>query len=177
MKHEPITRPETLADIAAWSESLEDFGRNLRDWQHTIQRGGVHSRKAFASRISDAPEKVASQFSDGAVADAMLAAYAEWLADQAGLPRPEWCKDPERSTEVPWFGSPLRGWLVAHSPASFRQRNLFTIPEPVFKPRPGRPPVPAAQKAKKAAERQRAYRQRMKVLIEKGRQVEREKEG
>ena len=67
----------------------------------------------------------------------MLAAYAEWIADQAGISRPAWCADPQRVTERPWFGSPLRGWLLAHTPASFRQRNLFTIPEPVFNLKPG----------------------------------------
>jgi hypothetical protein len=99
----------------------------------------------------------------------MLAAYAEWLADQAGIHRPEWCRDQDRITEIPWFGSPLRGWLISHTPASFRQRNLFTIPEAVFTPRPGRPKVSAAHKARKAAERQRAYRRRIRALVEKAR--------
>lgn len=158
-------RPKTLQDVAESSFCLEEFGRNLRDWQHEIQRGGVHSRKELASRMNPVPPRLAGQFEDAEIADAMLAAYAEWIADQAGIPRPAWCADPLRVTQRPWFGSPLRGWLLAHAPASFRQRNLFTIPEPVFTPRPGRPRKSAAHKARKAAERQRAYRQRVRERL------------
>lgn len=166
---ETFHRPKTLQDVAESSFSLEEFGRNLRDWQHEIQRGGVHSRTEFARRLTPEPPRLADGFKEGDLADAMLAAYAEWLADQAGIPRPNWCKDPSRVSENPWFGSPLRGWLIANSPASFRQRNLFTIPEPVFTPKRGRPRKPREHKARKAAERQRAYRQRMRILIETAR--------
>lgn len=171
MTPEIITRPKTLAEVAEQSDSIESFGRNLRDWQHEIQRGGVTSRKEFASRIEEAPDLCNSRFDQGDVADAMLSAYAEWLADQAGVPRPGWCREAVRTSDDPWFGSPLRGWLLANTPASFRQRNLFTIPEPVFTPRAGRPRVSKEHKARKAAERQRKYRKRIKVLVEKGRSV------
>lgn len=113
--------------------------------------------------------KLCSSFDQGEIADAMLAAYAEWLADQAGIERPEWCGDRSRVTEHPWFGSPLRGWLIANTPASFRQRNLFTIPEPIFTPKPGRPRVSSEQKAQKAAARQRAYRKRVRAEREHAR--------
>ena len=167
-----IQHPATLAEVAESSSSLEEFGRLLRDWQHGIQRGGVHSRKEFAIRLAGCPPRLSKEFDGGDVADATLAAYAEWLADQAGIERPSWVSDSDRIAEVPWFGSPLRGWLIAHSPASFRQRNLFTIPQPVFTPRPGRPRVSKAHKAKKAAERQRAYRRRVRALLEKARAMD-----
>lgn len=166
---EEYFRPKTLCEVAEGSGALEEFGRNLRDWQHEIQRGGVHSRKEFASRMADAPPLLAPRFEQGDVADAMLAAYAEWLADQASVPRPEWCRDRNRVSQTPWFGTPLRGWVLAHAPASFRQRNLFTIPESVFTPRRGRPRVSREQKAGKAAERQRAYRKRIRKLLEEAR--------
>lgn len=38
-----IVRSRRLFDVAADAESLKDFGMNLRDWQHEIQRGGVPS--------------------------------------------------------------------------------------------------------------------------------------
>ncbi|MCC5850010.1 MAG: hypothetical protein JJU29_18135 [Verrucomicrobia bacterium] len=167
-----LQRPLTLRDVAKSSGTLEDFGRNLRDWQHVIQRGGVHSHKAFQRSIADPPPALADRFEGGDTADAMLAAYAEWLADQAGIPRPEWCGDPLRISREPWFGSPLRGWLIAHAPASFRQRNVFTIPEAVFTPKPGRPTVSREQKMRKAAVRQRAYRRRIRTLVEKARRME-----
>jgi len=165
-----LQRPKTLSDVAESSSKLEEFGRNLRDWQHEIERGGVHSRGEFAKRLREPPQTLAAKFSGGDIADAMLAAYAEWLADQAGIARPDWCRDPQRVAQTPWFGSPLRGWLIANSPASFRQRNLFTIPEQVFTPKPGRPKKSTEHKARKAAERQRAYRKRIRTIVEQARE-------
>jgi len=162
-------RPGTLADVAAWSECLEHFGRNLRDWQHEIQRGGVSNRAEFTRRLGPVPALMQDRFALGDVADAMLAAYAEWLADQAGIPRPAWCADPRRVAQCPWFGSPLRGWLIANTPASFRHRNLFTLPEPVFTPRPGRPRVSPQHKKNRANARQRAYRDRVRELLQNAR--------
>ena len=39
-----IQRAVTLRDVAGSSHSLAEFGLNLRDWQHAIQRDHVHSR-------------------------------------------------------------------------------------------------------------------------------------
>lgn len=162
-------RPQTLEDVSGSSHTLEEFGHHLRDWQHEIQRGKVHSRPELAKRIHHAPRRLKDLFENGDTADAMLAAYAEWIADEAGIPRPPWVSDPERVSEKPWFGNPARGWLLANSPASFRHRGLFTIPEPVFRPKRGRPPVSDAQKKRKARERQKAYRQRVRRLLEQAR--------
>jgi len=163
-------RPQSLADVAAQSGTLAEFGNNLRDWQHEIQRGGIHSRKAFAQRIAEEPELLRAQFDGGDVADAYLAGYAEWLADEAGIDRPAWCGASQRVAERPWFGSPLRGHLLVASPASFRQRQIFTIPERVFTPRAGRPPVSESRKRERARLRQRAYRQRIAKLVRMARQ-------
>jgi hypothetical protein len=157
--------------VARQSGTLQEFGRNLRDWQHEIQRGRIHSRKAFQQRIAEEPERMRSRFKEGDVADAYLAAYAEWLADEAGIARPQWCSSGQRVAERPWFASPLRGRLLVASPASFRQRQVFTIPEQVFTPRAGRPPVPEAQKREKARLRQRAYRKRISELVKTARDM------
>lgn len=166
-----IQRPQTLSDVATWSLSLHEFGKNLRDWQHTIQRSGVHNRAEMSRRLADTPPRLADKFSQGDVADAYLAAYAEWLSDQASIPRPAWSRDRHRIAHDPWFSSPTRGLLLVNSPASFRQRNLFTIPEPVFKPKAGRPLVPSTQKREKARLRQKAYRQRIRKLVAQARQA------
>lgn len=165
----PIRRPRTLCEVATWSNSLSAFGSNLRDWQHAIQREGVHSRAELVRRIAAAPPLLDGSFPQGDVADAYLAAYAEWLADRASIPRPAWCGDPRRAAREPWFSSPARGLLLVTSPASFRQRDLFTRPEPVFTPRRGRPRVPAEQKREKARLRQKAYRRRIRSLVDIGR--------
>ena len=173
----PIRRPRTLSEVAAWSGSLTDFGSNLRDWQHAIQREGVHGRAELVRRIRDAPPLLAGRFPQGDVADAYLAAYAEWLADRASVPRPGWCADSRRVACEPWFSASARGLLLVTSPASFRQRNLFTRPDPVFTPRPGRPRVPAEQKREKARRRQQAYRGRIRKLVEKARAKEAQASG
>lgn len=167
-----ITRPKTLSEVAQRSGSLSEFGTQLRDWQHEIQRSGVHSRNELAARLAEPPERLAGRFAQGNVADAYLAAYAEWIADQAGLPRPRWSGDRDRIAGDPWFSTRDRGLLLVRSPASFRQRNLFTIPEPVFRPRRGRPRVPLAQKKEKARARQRAYRARIRKLVEQARRTD-----
>ena len=164
-----IERPQTLREVAVWSESLSDFGMNLRDWQHAVQRGGVHSRTELSRRLADPPPLLANQFPQGDMADAYLAAYAEWLADRAAIPRPEWSHESGRVAHDPWFSAPTHALLLVISPASFRQRNLFTKPEPVFTPKAGRPRVPLAQKREKARQRQKAYRQRIGKLVEQAR--------
>ncbi len=167
-----IERPKTLREVAEQSDTLESFGMSLRDWQHAIQRGGVHSRAALRQRIDACPPRLAGRFKGGDIADAYLAAYAEWLADRAGTLRPSWCGDAERVADDPWFATPVRGHLLAVTPASFRQRNLFTIPEPVFTPKPGRPRCSADHKRQRARQRQKAYRDRVRVLLAKARAAE-----
>lgn len=160
-EHQVLQRPKTFRQVAAFSSSLEEFGMNLRDWQHEIRRSHIHSRKELARRLEEAPELLADRFENGVIADAYLAAYAEWLADRARIARPDWCRAPERTLQKPWFATPLHGHLLVASPASFRQRNVFTVPEPVFYPHRGRPPVPEQQKREKARLRQKAYRIRI----------------
>lgn len=162
-------RPLTLRDVAELSETLQAFGMNLRDWQHSIQRGGVHSRSLLCQRLTDPPPRLADRFDDGDIADAYLAAYAEWIADQAGIQRPEWCGDPQRVARAPWFATPVKGHLIAITPASFRQRNLFTIPEFVFTPKSGRPRCSAEHKRQKARLRQKRYRDRVRIQLAKAR--------
>jgi hypothetical protein len=170
MIHEnTIERPKTLRDVAVQSGSLQDFGTNLRDWQHEIQRGGVHSYRALTKRLEREPPLLSSRFEGGDIADAYLAAYAEWISDQAGVLRPIWCGNPERCANDPWFSTSVRGQLLATTPASFRQRNLFTIPDAVFSAKPGRPRVPEAGKREKARLRQKAYRTRVRTLLTKAR--------
>ena len=161
-----VSRPATLADVARASDSLASFGMNLRDWQHAIQRGGVRSRPEFQRRLDDPPALCQGRFTGGDIADAYLASYAEWLADRAGIDRPGWTGDSERIAADPWFATPVRGRLLAVTPASFRQRNIFTIPEPVFHPSRGRPRVSVEQQQEKARLRQKAYRRRIRALAE-----------
>lgn len=161
-------RPKSLKEVADWSQSLAEFGLHLRDWQHEVQRR-VTSRPELVERLKEAPTLLRRRFPQGDVADAYLAALAEWLAAQTGLPRPDWTLDPLRQAKDPWFSDDSRGRLLVVSPASFRQRNLFTVPESLFRPRRGRPRVSEEQKRRKAASRQRKYRERVRLLLAKAR--------
>lgn len=171
MNRAVLSRPATLAEVAAMADSLEGFGMCLRDWQHEVQRGGLHSRPGLLRCMLEPPSLCRERFEGGDVADAYLAAYAQWVADQAGIDRPEWTADPVRVAGDPWFATPLRGHLLAVTPAAFRQRNLFTVPEAVFKPLAGRPRVSSAHKREMARQRQKAYRDRIRTLVRRAREL------
>ncbi|MEO0509070.1 MAG: hypothetical protein AAF065_04305 [Verrucomicrobiota bacterium] len=169
MKNSPIL-PTTLADVAEQSESLGDFGLLLREWNHSVTRGDISNRPALARSIAETPTRLAQRFPEGEIADAYLAAYAEWIADKADIERPKWTQDNDQSLDTPWFADNARASLLILTPASFRQRNVFTIPEDVIRLRRGRPKVSTAQKKAKARERDRRYRERIRKLVAIGRQ-------
>jgi uncharacterized protein (DUF1778 family) len=56
-----------------------------------------------------------------------LAAMVEHAAHLKGAAPPPWARDIDAPDE-PWFATDLRSlrpWLVSHSPAAFKRRNLF----------------------------------------------------
>jgi len=65
--------------------------------------------------------------------DAMLAGLTEHLAFHAGFQVPAWTREPERYTEVPWFGFQL-GYDMFHvhamvrGPISLRNHGVFIDP-------------------------------------------------
>jgi hypothetical protein len=155
-------RPSSLAEVAQQSESLADFGRNLRDWLHHLR--GVSSWIQAAAAIAVEPPLLRDTFIQGDVADAWLAAYAEHLAAKAGIPAPAWAFRPARFLPEPSFdeagASPaLRALALVQSPLAFKRRNLFTpaVDLPLAL-RAGRPTKPAEEKRRKNAERQRRFR-------------------
>jgi hypothetical protein len=123
----------------------------LREWNHSVTRGDVSNRPALAKAINREPERLLEKFAEGEIAGAYLAASAEWIADQAKIARPGWTRDPHRSLAEPWFADNARASLLVLTPASFRQRNLFTIPEEVVRLRRGRPRCSPEQKKPKPA--------------------------
>jgi hypothetical protein len=102
--------------VAARADSLARFGRELADWLHTVRTLG--SRPALARTLETAPRRLSGVFPEGALADATLAAYAEWLSA-----------------------------CIRNTPPDFKRRNLFTsVPDLPVRLRRGRPPVPAVTK-------------------------------
>ena len=162
-------RPATLREIARRSESLADFGRNLRDWLHEVRR--ISSRPQAKRAIAEKPPRLRDRMADGGAADAWLAAYAEHLAHRAGIAPPAWAFEPGRVAVEPWFADGLKStWLRAlalqQSPLAFKRRNVYVAPvELPLRLRAGRPAKPAAEKRRANANRQRRFRARRKAEL------------
>lgn len=158
-----ITRPKSLKEVAERSATLGEFGLHLRDWLHELRRAS--SRRQAAAAIADEPPRLQDKFAQGAIADAWLAAYAEYLSQRIACAAPPWAFAPERIAAEPVFdegaNSPtLRMLALAHAPAAFKRRNLFTPSVDLpLRLRAGRPTKTVAEKRRTNAERQRRFRQ------------------
>lgn len=157
-----ITRPKSLKEVAERSASLSEFGLNLRDWLHELRRAS--SRPQALATVVDEPPRLQGKFSQGFIADAWLGAYAEHLARHVQRTAPAWAFAPERIATDPIFDegvdSPtLRALALAHAPAAFKRRNIFTPSVDLpLQLRAGRPAKSLEEKRKNNAERQRRFR-------------------
>ncbi len=117
-----MTRPRSLADVAALSDGTRAFAYAVTEFldQFRLERR--------AAMLADEPARLAPRYDGGDVADAYLAAVAVSLAREIGVPPPSWAWHQSRKLRRPWFAHPgaaLRATLLAESPAPFRERNLF----------------------------------------------------
>jgi hypothetical protein len=165
------TRPASLREVAEQSDSVTDFGFNVREWLHEIRR--FSSRPLLRAAIADEPAKLRHRFPEGKIADAWLAAYAEHLASRIGSSPPDWAFQAGRIADEPWFadeliGPKLRALAFVHSPLAFKRRNLFTpsvwLPLRLHR---GRPRKAADQKRKSNSDRQRRFRERRKAELKR----------
>lgn len=156
-----LSRPTTARAVARSAGSLEEYGRNLRDWFHEIRR--FTSGKQLADAVQVRPPRLGARIEQGEIADAFLAAQVEYLCRRAGLRPPRWTRDQCYILAEPWFSLPGRSertQLLLLTPTEFRNRNVFTTSEIEFVPRRGRPRVSEAGKREKARLRQRRYREK-----------------
>jgi hypothetical protein len=155
-------RPNTLKEVAERSDSLQEFGLNLRDWLHQLR--GASSCNQAACAIEAAPPLLRERFAEGAIADAWLGAYAEYLAQRLRRPAPAWAFAAERVAAAPVFdvgsdSTNLRLLALAHAPAAFKRRNIFTPSVDLpLRLRAGRPRKSVEEKRRNNAERQRRFR-------------------
>lgn len=160
-------RPQTLAEVADRSDSLTRFGRELADWLHTVRT--LSSRPVLAKTIEAAPPRLAARFAEGALADATLAAYAEYLSARIRTEPPLWCFESERIAPEPWFadeGPRARLLSLRDTPPAFKRRNLFSsAPDLPVRLRRGRPPVPSETRRANNTARQRRFQQRRRELL------------
>jgi hypothetical protein len=158
-----ISRPKTAAEVVAGVETLEQFGRAVRDWQHELKH--VSSRWELVERFGASPRRLQSSFNGGNIADAYLAGYVCFLADKAGLKRPKWACSGKRIAKKPWFSSADRKRLLVTTPGPLREHNIFTEPENVVMLRVGRPRKTDEERRRVNAVRQYRYRQRVKEKL------------
>lgn len=124
-----ISHAKSLGDVAAWSDSLAVFRRNLRDWAG--HAGGLTARSQVIASVIVPPRVLRGRFPEGAVADAWLAAYAEYVCLHVSAAIPEWALKPNRFLAEPSFDDgvldpKLRALALDASPEAFRRRNIFT---------------------------------------------------
>ena len=159
-------RPTTLQEVAIESDSLEDFGRGLRDWLHEVRR--FSSRAQLERALADEPPRLEGRFAAGQIADAWLAAYAEHAASIIDRAPPAWAFDPSRTAQEPWFAPEaasrgLRFAALANPPLAFKRRNIYTSEvELTLRLHAGRPRKTEDQKRRSNAARQRRFSQRRK---------------
>ena len=114
---------KTLAEVAELAARGESFDLCLRNFLDGFFAG------PSVAALAPEPARLADKLPQlGDVADAYLAATAEWLAWKFNLQPPRWAFDESRSLRRPWFASQLasmRAVLLLESPAPFRSRNLF----------------------------------------------------
>ena len=124
-----ISHAKTLTDVAAWSDSQAVFRRNLRDWVRQV--GTFTARASVIGSVIMPPRLLRGKFPEGAVADAWLAAYAEFVCLHVSTSIPEWALKPNRFLAEPSFDDGvldprLRAHVLDASPEAFRRRNIFT---------------------------------------------------
>ncbi len=121
--------PITLASLA--SAATSDGDRLRIDWTRL---------RAFADWADRRPGDVAAAIADpplrtGTVLDAILAAFAEMLADRAGIDPPRWTRSVPAPGE-PWAppGTPaMRARAAAATPDAFRRRNIVLSRDAIFR--------------------------------------------
>jgi hypothetical protein len=159
-------RPLTLKEVAAQSDTLEQFGRHFQDWLHGLRR--YSSRPQVEAALRESPPRLKAKFADGSAADAWLAAHAEYIAQKIGRPAPAWAAG--RVSPEPWFAvgnsSPERIAALRDSPAPFKARNVYTPSVDLpLKLAAGRPAKTAEQLRRANAERQRRFRERRRAEL------------
>jgi len=161
-------RPQSLAEVAERSDNFHRFGLELQDWLHTVRT--IRSRPTLRLTIAEKPPLLRQRFSDGRIADAWLAAYAEHTATFAGIEVPTWSHASQRTLPEPWFSveSPVERQLALRdTPPAFRSRNLFTPKVDLpLRLRAGRPPKSPEEKRRTNADRQRRFRARRSMELE-----------
>jgi len=127
MKPPPIRRPESLREVAAESETYEDFGHNLKDFLHEFAKRRKNG-EPLEPMLAEEPPRLVDRFKEGRICDAFLAATADYFSRIHRLPVPLWALGDGLVLEEPWFALDslsLRGLLLRDTPSAFKDKNIF----------------------------------------------------
>lgn len=125
-------RPDTLIEVAErgamdgdWEHHLLEFldAFYARDGRGSIQAGMIAREPGPLGDVR---------------ADAFLGGVGEHLARRWGLPIPRWVRSDARHLAEAWFvpdRAGMRAFLIAVSPVAFRNRLIFTGPDPLQRAR------------------------------------------
>ena len=125
-----------MADLAPWALA-RDKGTRQRGtergarWREFLDSFYRMDDGARAASLADEPDVTECDHWN-----ALLAATAEQLARDFGLPRPDWVDGPSRFLARPLFaaGGAFKGVLLAESPPAFRRRGLFVTGNVLSRP-------------------------------------------
>lgn len=125
-RHPPPARRfvQTLASVARRAREGEPFMLAAREF---LDEFALRPPRLRSAAIRERPPATGDERRD-----AWLGALAEHLALRHGLRRPEWCVEPDRFLDRVWFPSVVKGFraiAIARSPAAFRRRGIFIVPE------------------------------------------------
>jgi hypothetical protein len=124
-----VSRPKTLQEVAAETQTYRDFGRNLKDFLHEFtlaKKGGI----PLGQSLADEPRFLRDEFAEGRICDAFVAATADFLARISGINTPLWALNEARVLEEPWFSSTwpeVRLLLLRDTPSAFKDKNIFVF--------------------------------------------------
>ena len=126
-------RPNTLAEATKRIDLGEPLEKALPEFLDTFYL--AQDAAIRMDMLRDEPASI------GARQDALMAAVAEYLAHEYGLPHvPAWVFGPARYLDHAWHASPfddaaMREYLTFSSPAEFASRNIFTEERPLRRAR------------------------------------------
>lgn len=125
-------RPETLVEVGERAAADGDWEHHLREFLDSF-----YARDARTSLQSGMIAGEAGLTGD-ARADAFLGGVGEHLARRWSLPIPGWVRSESRYLAEAWFVPDrvgMRSFLIAASPVAFRNRLIFTGPDPLQRAR------------------------------------------
>lgn len=123
-------RPRSLAEVVEWGSALGERDAWFREFLDEFYLAPDAATRA--AMLAEEPALIDAR------ANAYLAATAEQLAAEYGLPCPAWVNEKERFLETPWYPldlKSLRPIFDAESPPAFRRRNIFVDGSALYRPR------------------------------------------